>query len=91
MSDGRVAVLGAGGRMGSAVCAAVASDADLELVAAVDPRHAGEDVAGVVIAEDVHQVDADRVDVAIDFTAAPAVRTNLEWCASAGLHAVLGT
>lgn len=87
----RVVVLGAGGRMGAAVCAAVASDADLELVAAVDPGHAGENVAGVVIAEDVDQVDADRVDVAVDFTAAAAVRANLAWCASAGLHAVVGT
>jgi 4-hydroxy-tetrahydrodipicolinate reductase len=34
----RVGVLGAAGRMGQTVCQAVASDPDLELVAAVDPR-----------------------------------------------------
>ena len=40
----RVGVFGAGGRMGSAVCRAVADDPDLDLVAAVDPYHAGIDV-----------------------------------------------
>src|SRR5438132_1032853 len=46
----RVAVVGAGGRMGTTVCQAVAADGDLELVAAVDPHHVGIDlrqVAGV--------------------------------------------
>ncbi|MTA28688.1 MAG: 4-hydroxy-tetrahydrodipicolinate reductase, partial [Actinobacteria bacterium] len=33
----RVGVFGAGGRMGASVCDAVTADADLELVAAVDP------------------------------------------------------
>ena len=37
----RVGVFGAGGRMGSTVCAAVAADPELELVAAVDPYHEG--------------------------------------------------
>ena len=37
----RVAVFGAGGRMGATVCAAVAGDDELELVAAIDPHHAG--------------------------------------------------
>ena len=37
----RVGVFGAGGRMGTTVCAAVAADPELELVAAVDPHGAG--------------------------------------------------
>src|SRR4029453_14757796 len=40
----RVAVMGAAGRMGRTVCAAVVDDPDCELVAAVDPHHAGLDV-----------------------------------------------
>ena len=35
----RVGVFGAAGRMGATVCAAVTADPELELVAAVDPRH----------------------------------------------------
>src|SRR5439155_307276 len=37
----RVGVFGAGGRMGSTVCRAVSDAPDMELVAAVDPVHAG--------------------------------------------------
>ncbi|MSO38578.1 MAG: 4-hydroxy-tetrahydrodipicolinate reductase, partial [Acidimicrobiia bacterium] len=38
----RVGVFGAGGRMGEAVCRAVLDAPDTDLVAAVDPAHAGE-------------------------------------------------
>jgi len=40
----RVGVLGAAGRMGRTVSAAVSADPDLELVAAVDPAGAGQRV-----------------------------------------------
>ena len=40
----RVGVFGAGGRMGSTVCRAVHDAPDMELVAAVDPHHAGIDL-----------------------------------------------
>ncbi|HVN50370.1 MAG TPA: hypothetical protein VMT43_03000, partial [Acidimicrobiales bacterium] len=43
----RVGVFGAGGRMGTAVCQAVRDDPGLELVAAVDPHHAGIDLRQV--------------------------------------------
>jgi 4-hydroxy-tetrahydrodipicolinate reductase len=86
----RVGVFGAGGRMGATVCAAVAGDADLELVAAVDPAHAGEEVDGVTIAPEPG-VMADGVEVAVDFTALAAARANARWCADHGLHAVIGT
>jgi len=100
MSAGRlrVAVSGANGRMGRTVCAAVVDDPDCELVAAVDPHHAGLDistVAGVdsdvVVAADVHTLEDAGVDVAVDFTEASAARANLRWCAGAGVHAVVGT
>ena len=37
----RVAVLGAAGRMGAAVCRAVLDAPDMELVAVIDPPHEG--------------------------------------------------
>jgi len=85
----RVGVFGAGGRMGATVCAAVAGDADLELVAAVDPGHGGEVVEGVAIATDTEAMAV--AEVAVDFTALAAARSNARWCAEHGVHAVIGT
>ena len=95
----RVGVFGAGGRMGSTVCRAVFDDPDLELVAAVDPHHAGldvrqvtgADVHGLQIAPDAEALAAAGADVAVDFTEADAARSNLRWCAANGIHAVVGT
>ena len=94
----RVAVFGAVGRMGSTVCGAVVGDADLQLVAAVDPHHAGLDLRPVTgvdvdlrILPAAEALDGDDVDVAVDFTAAAAARENLRWCADHGVHAVVGT
>jgi 4-hydroxy-tetrahydrodipicolinate reductase len=94
----RVAVMGAAGRMGRTVCAAVVGDPDCELVAAVDPHHSGLDLSSVAgvdtdveIAADVRSLDDVPVDVAVDFTEAAAARDNLRWCAAAGVHAVVGT
>ena len=95
----RVGVFGAGGRMGSTVCQAVAGDPELELVAAVDPYHAGLDVRQVTGAENVHlQMAADAsaftdamAEVAVDFTQASAAMENMRWCAEHGVHAVVGT
>ena len=95
----RVGVFGAGGRMGSTVCRSVASDPDMELVAAVDPHHAGIEVsrvAGVtetdllISGDPVAMVDA-GAHVAVDFTEAAAARENLAAMAGSGIHAVVGT
>ncbi len=86
----RVGVFGAGGRMGQTVCGAVAADTDLELVAAVDPAHAGEQVEGLSIAGDPDAL-AGEVDVVIDFTHVSAARDNVMWAAEHGVHAVVGT
>jgi 4-hydroxy-tetrahydrodipicolinate reductase len=95
----RVGVLGAGGRMGSTVCRAVAADPDLELVGAIDPHHAGLDLrhATGVDVPDLH-IDPDpdallaaRAEVVVDFTVLDASRRNLEWAAKHGIHAVVGT
>lgn len=91
MSKIRVGVFGARGRMGTAVCEAVAADADLELVAAVDPAAAGESMFGVQISADPRSLSDSHVDVAVDFTVVDAARTNLQWCALHGVHAVVGT
>jgi 4-hydroxy-tetrahydrodipicolinate reductase len=94
----RVGVFGAGGRMGSMVCQAVAADPELELVVAVDPLHAGIDLRHVTGAELPGQVAPDAgalagagAEVAVDFTNAEAARGNLAWCAAHGVHAVVGT
>jgi len=94
----RVGVFGAAGRMGSTVCAAVVADPELELVAAVDPYHAGIDlrqlgvaVVGVQVAPGPNALADAGVDVAVDFTVVDAARENLAWCADHGVHAVVGT
>ena len=95
----RVGVFGAGGRVGSTVCRAVAEDPELELVAAVDPHHVGIDLrqllridsAGVQIAGDADALARAGAEVAVDFTSAAAARENLRWCAANGVHAVVGT
>ena len=95
----RVGVFGASGRMGATVCQAVAGDHELELVAAVDPHHAGldlrqatgVDVPGLMIMPDTDGLDQVGVDVMVDFTVLQAARNNLRWCAENGIHAVVGT
>ena len=87
----RVGVSGAAGRMGRTICAAVAADPDLALVAAVDPGGAGEEIAGVSVAAELHAfADAD-CEVVIDFSIADAARNTLPWLGMHGMHAVVGT
>ena len=75
----RVAVLGAAGRMGSAVCAAVDAADDLELVARVD---LGDDIGALAEA---------GAEVAVDFTRPDVVLDNVAWCVEHGVHVVAGT
>lgn len=91
MSNIRVGVFGAAGKMGAAVCEAVIAEPELDLVAAVDPMAAGTTVHGVTVGNDPKSFVDARVDVAVDFTVAAAARTNLQWCALHGVHAVVGT
>ncbi len=88
----RVGVLGAGGRMGREVCAAVEADAALTLVAAVDPRAAGQAASdSVTVAADVHALKESGAEVAVDFTEPGSVAANLAWLADHEIHAVVGT
>ena len=95
----RVGVFGAGGRMGSTVCRAIVADPELQLVAAVDPLHAGIDLRGVTgadlrglqVSPDLESLARAEAQVAVDFTHIEAARANLAWCAANGVHAVVGT
>jgi 4-hydroxy-tetrahydrodipicolinate reductase len=77
----------------------VVSDPELQLVAAVDPLHAGIDLRGVTgadlpglqVSPDVASLARAEAQVAVDFTHIDAARANLAWCAANGVHAVVGT
>lgn len=97
----RVAVLGATGRMGSAVIRLVAASSDCTLTgAAVEPGHvslgkdAGELAAvgplGVLISDSAAAAVA-NCDVAIDFSTAVATDTHLASCVAQRCALVLGT
>jgi 4-hydroxy-tetrahydrodipicolinate reductase len=94
----RVGVFGAAGRMGRTVCEAVVHDPELDLVAAVDPQHAGLDLRSVAKIECDLQVAASAdalveagAEVVVDFTVLAAARENLSFAAAHGIHAVVGT
>ena len=72
-----VGVLGARGRMGQAVCAAVDAAADLTSGPQVDLGDSLEALEGS--------------DVVVVFTAAGQAMDGLRWCAAHGVHAVVGT
>lgn len=75
----RVAVLGAAGRMGRQVVAAVEAADDLELVAQVD---ADADLSAVTAAD---------AQVAVDFTVPAVTEQNVHALLDRGVHAVVGT
>ncbi|MDK8878508.1 4-hydroxy-tetrahydrodipicolinate reductase [Corynebacterium sp. MSK008] len=75
----KVGVLGATGKVGSAVVTGVEKADDLQLAAQVS-------------AGDSLQVLVDEgVDVIVDFTTPNAVMDNLEFCINNGIHCVVGT
>ncbi len=76
----RVAVAGAAGRMGQAVCAAVEAADDLELVGRADPA-VGATLGSVLF-------DA---DVVVDFTPPDQALGNAREALDAGVHVVIGT
>jgi 4-hydroxy-tetrahydrodipicolinate reductase len=76
----RVAVAGAAGRMGQAVCNAVEGADDLTLSGRADPA------LGVELADLLKDVD-----VVVDFTVPGTALANVRACLEAGVHAVVGT
>jgi 4-hydroxy-tetrahydrodipicolinate reductase len=76
----RVAVAGAAGRMGEAVCEAVEAAEDAVLTGRADPA------LGVELTEVL-----DDADVVVDFTVPDTALDNVRACLGAGVHAVVGT
>ncbi|MDA8081040.1 MAG: 4-hydroxy-tetrahydrodipicolinate reductase [Actinomycetota bacterium] len=95
----RIGVFGAGGQMGTTVCKAVAEDPDLELVAAIDPRLSGIDLAqvtgingtGLEIGGSKESLMAAKAQAAVDFTSADVAFDNMIWCAQHNIHGIVGT
>ncbi|SDL78893.1 dihydrodipicolinate reductase [Corynebacterium mycetoides] len=75
----KVGVLGAKGRVGSAVVAGVNAAEDLELVAEVDHG------------DSLSALTDNGAEVVVDFTAPGVVMDNLEYCINHGIHCVVGT
>lgn len=75
----KVGVLGAQGKVGSAVVAGVKKVEDLELAAEINK---GDSLQTLV---------DEGVDVIVDFTTPNAVMDNLEFCINNGIHCVVGT
>ncbi len=76
----RVAVAGAAGRMGEAVCAAVQGAQDMQLTGRADPA----------LDTTLAQV-LDDADVVVDFTQPEVALANALECLRAGVHVVIGT
>ena len=88
----RVGVFGAFGKMGHIVFLAVSKDPDMELVAAVNPSHAGKRLpTAVEVVADPNALVGAGVEVAVDFTRPDAVMDNVRFCIEHGIHAVVGT
>jgi 4-hydroxy-tetrahydrodipicolinate reductase len=79
MSQIKVAVLGAKGRMGSEACKAVDATSDLELVAALD------------LGDSLDQLLSRGAQVVVDFTHPDSVMGNLEFAIKNGINVVVGT
>jgi 4-hydroxy-tetrahydrodipicolinate reductase len=76
----RVAVAGAAGRMGEAVCAAVEGAEGMQLTGRVDP------LLGTTLAEILP-----NAEVVVDFTQPETAVENAAACVRAGVHTVIGT
>lgn len=79
MSELKVGVLGARGKVGQVVCEAVEAADDMELVAAIDAD------------DDIDALVTSAAEAVVDFTHPDAVMDNLEFCIDHGIHAVVGT
>jgi len=75
----RVGVLGARGKVGQAICAAVQAADDLELVATVDKD------------DSLESFTESNTQVVVDFTNPDVVMGNLKFLVERGIHAVVGT
>jgi 4-hydroxy-tetrahydrodipicolinate reductase len=99
----RIAVIGAAGRLGSAIVAGIATADDLELVAAVSPSHAGRRLGDVVttlpaghpageliVAGELEALVDVGTEVAVEVSGPASVGANLVRLLELGIHAVVG-
>ncbi len=89
----RVAVAGAGGKMGQTLIEGVRADKSLQLVAAFDVKGSaalGTNIGGVKVGTDFHKAIA-AADVLIDFTRPEGTIEHLAVCARLGKPIVIGT
>lgn len=99
MSNTRVLVSGASGRMGRYVVNAVHDARDMELAAAVDPAGIGHSVAEILGAPSDLQIgghlagalEETRPDVMVDFSLPAVVMDNIEAALTRGVPCVVGT
>jgi 4-hydroxy-tetrahydrodipicolinate reductase len=77
--------------MGTAACAAIADDGELELVAAVGRSSAGQTISGITVGSELRTFADAGCDVVVDVSVADASRVALPWLAMHGIHAVSGT
>ena len=75
----KVGVLGARGRMGAEVVAAIEAASDCQLVAALD------------LGDSLDQLISSGAQVVVDFTTPDSVMANLEFLIAQKIHAVVGT
>ena len=102
MSDTRVALVGACGRMGSLIIHRLLATDGVKISAAFDLVNIGKDIGEVVgvgkldvpvsDSKDLASVlKESRTDVLIDFTIAPATAANAPVAAAAGVNLIIGT
>lgn len=92
----RIAINGAGGRMGRALCTLLADDHRLQLLRATVAT--GSPLVGMPVVSDVGGLrygvgwdDAPMLDVVVDFSHADGLRAALEYCLCTGTALVTGT
>ena len=89
----KVAVAGAGGKMGRALIEAVQADASLKLAAALDvagSQALGTELGGVKVSSDIRAA-VSAADLLIDFTRPEGTLAHLDACVAAGKSMVIGT
>lgn len=95
----RVGVVGARGRMGQAVCRAVADAPELALVAAIDRSGVGQHIGRLIgrpdldvpVSDELDRLLEAEVEVAVDFTHPDVVMDDVRWCIAHAIHVVVGT
>jgi 4-hydroxy-tetrahydrodipicolinate reductase len=87
----RVCIAGISGWVGAPLASAIESANDLELVAGVARRAAGQTMSGVAVTASIDEALRTPFDVLVDFTSAEAARRHALAAARAGRHVVIGS